>query len=184
MRLRIVAALTALAIGFAAPSAMAAGDWQEGAAADWQALMAKAKQEGKVVLAMGAPIGEQLIAAFKRDTGLTLEHIGGSSEAITARVMREVETDNMSMDVMISGSSEMPLLARGVMRPIKPILMLPKVTDMKYWRGGKNTGAAASCTGSTTRSSTSCRPPNSPRRACSSTPTRSIRRASRNSRTC
>lgn len=117
-------------------STLAADDWQDGAGPEWRDVLAKGRQEGKIVLAMGAPIGDKLTEAFKRDTGINLEFIGGSSETITARVMREAETENLSMDVLIGGSSEIRLLHRGTFRPIKPILMLPKVADAKYWRGG------------------------------------------------
>ncbi len=135
-RMRAIGLAALLAWAAASVPARAADDWQTGAGPEWADLMAKAKVEGKVVVAMGAPIGGALGSAFKRDTGLDLEFLGGSPSAISARVLSEAEAGAMSMDVVIGGSTEMPLLARGLIRPIKPLLMLPKVTGDKYWRGG------------------------------------------------
>jgi len=133
MRCSMVVAMLLL---LACVPARAAEDWQAGAGADWQALLAKAKEEGPVVVAMGAPIGKELAAAFRRDTGLELQFLGGDSSAISARFAQEVASPNLSIDVQIGGSSELPLIARGLMQPIKPLLKLPQVVDGKYWREG------------------------------------------------
>jgi ABC-type Fe3+ transport system substrate-binding protein len=131
---RFAAALSLLLVG--AMPARAADEWQAGAGADWQALLAKAKAERVVVVAMGAPIGKELAAAFLRDTGLELQFVSGDSSAISARFAQEAASPNLSIDVHIGGSSELPLIARGLMQPLKPLLKLPQVTDGRYWREG------------------------------------------------
>jgi ABC-type Fe3+ transport system substrate-binding protein len=132
--LRSLLAAAALAAGIAAP-AFAADDWQDGAGPEWRTMLEKAKQEGKVVVSMGAPIGEKLAAAFQRDTGIKLEFMSGTTQTVQARFMREVESENMTIDVQIGGSGELAL-PREQMQPIKDLLVLPKVTDGKYWANG------------------------------------------------
>lgn len=50
--------------------------------------------------------------------------------------MREVESENLTIDVQIGGSGELAL-PRDQMQPIKPLLILPKVADGKYWANGE-----------------------------------------------
>ncbi|HEY4134817.1 MAG TPA: extracellular solute-binding protein [Alphaproteobacteria bacterium] len=124
----------ALSAAFVSP-ALAADDWQEGAGADWQAMLAKAKTEGCVVLSMGAPVGEKFAEAFQRDTGVKLDFLGGTTQTVQARFMREVESANLTIDIQIGGSGELAL-PRDQMQPIQPLLVLPKVKDGKYWTDG------------------------------------------------
>jgi ABC-type Fe3+ transport system substrate-binding protein len=133
IRIGFLAGLAGLLLA-AAP--VRADDWQDGAGADWQALLAKAKEEGTLTLAMGAPVGNEFAAAFRRDTGIELQFVGGDASAVSARFAQEVASPNLSIDVQIGGSSELPLIARGLMQPLKPLLKLPRVTDGKYWREG------------------------------------------------
>jgi ABC-type Fe3+ transport system substrate-binding protein len=129
--------IAALPLTAGAASAQANAEWLEGAGADWRELMEKARAEKVVVVGMGAPIGNQLAAAFKRDTGLDLQFIGGDSSAVSARLTQEINSPNLTIDVQIGGSSELPFIARGLMQPIKPLLKLPRVTDGKYWLDGR-----------------------------------------------
>ena len=132
---RLLATIVAV-VALADLPADAAEAWQEGGGAGWQALLAKARAEGSVTVTMGAPIGNELAEAFKRDTGLPLDFIGGDASAVAARFAQEAASPNMSIDIDIGGSSELPLIARGLVQPLKPQLLLPQVTDGKYWREG------------------------------------------------
>jgi ABC-type Fe3+ transport system substrate-binding protein len=135
VRLALASLLLAASLALAVP-AQGADDWQEGAGPAWQELLAKAKAERMVVLAMGAPFGNEFAAAFKRDTGIDLQFIGGDASVVSARYQKEVGSPNLTIDVHIGGSSELPLIGRGLMQPIKPLLILPKVAEGKYWREG------------------------------------------------
>jgi ABC-type Fe3+ transport system substrate-binding protein len=118
-------------------AAKADDQWLEGAGPAWADMLAKAKTEKPVVVAIGAPIANELASAFKRDTGLDLQHIGGDASAVSARLAQEIVSPNLTIDVQIGGSSELPFIERGLMQPIKPLLVLPRVTEGKYWLGGK-----------------------------------------------
>ena len=123
-------------VAFAGIQARADDEWTQGAGADWQELLEKAKAERPVVVALGAPVGTELAAAFKRDTGLDLQFIGGDASAISARLAQEIASPNLTIDVQIGGSSELPFIARNLMQPIKPLLKLLRVTNGKYWLDG------------------------------------------------
>jgi ABC-type Fe3+ transport system substrate-binding protein len=135
---RIAAALGLVASLACGAAAQAAEDWQAGAGADWQKILAAARQEGKVVLAseVGATAAP-LAAAFLRDTGITLEVLTGGVSEVSARMQREAEAGNPTLDVAIGGGGELiTLYPRGLLNPIKPQLLLPGVADGKNWRAG------------------------------------------------
>src|SRR4051812_8831701 len=55
----------------------ARADWQDGAGADWQRLLEAGRKEGKVVIAGRPDLAVPMSAAFKRDTGITIDYLGG-----------------------------------------------------------------------------------------------------------
>ena len=132
MRLAGLCALLLLA----APAAWAA-DWQDGAGPDWQALLAAARSEGPVVIAGQPELAKPMADAFKRDTGLALEHIAGEPRDVMARVAREMRAHSISIDLFFTGSTTLPLIHQGLMEPIKPQLLLPGVTDPSNWIDGR-----------------------------------------------
>ncbi len=135
---RVVGALAAAAlVGFTAQVARADDEWKEGAGQQWREMLEKARAEKPVVVTLGAPVGKEFAAGFKRDTGLDLQFIGGDASAVSARFAQELQSPNLTIDVQIGGSSELPFIGRGLMQPIKPLLALPRVTDGKYWRDGR-----------------------------------------------
>jgi ABC-type Fe3+ transport system substrate-binding protein len=122
----------------AAAPAFAADDWQEGAGPEWQAALEAGRKEGKVVVAvMPSGLSDPMAAAFERDTGIQMEFINGSIVDLTARYAREAKAGNVTIDVMVGGGNEVALLRAGLLEPIKPQFLLPKVTDPAVWIGGK-----------------------------------------------
>ncbi len=115
----------------------AAGDWQAGAPADWQRLLAAAKQEGKVVVSGHPALARPLSKAFTRDTGIRLEYLGGELNELSTRLAREAKAGNVTVDVALGGGTEIRTLRDGLLNPIKPQLLLPSVLDSRNWRDGK-----------------------------------------------
>src|SRR5262249_25603011 len=78
-------ALTAGVKGGAARAQSAGGDWQDGAPAEWNRILTAARAEGQVTVAAFSALGEKMSAAFKRDTGIQLNFLGGSTSEQSAR---------------------------------------------------------------------------------------------------
>jgi iron(III) transport system substrate-binding protein len=107
---------------------------------DWAALQAKARQEGRVVLgtSLGQPAFRQAFTTtFSKRFGIDVEfRVFGTAELV-AVAGRECAADRPSMDVLLSGNSELlTLYPRGCLAPVKPKLILPEVVDGQNWRGG------------------------------------------------
>jgi ABC-type Fe3+ transport system substrate-binding protein len=113
-----------------------AASWQE----EWDMARASARKEGRVVLgtSLGLPAFRQkLISAFVQKFGIELEfRIFGTAELVTV-ASRECAADRPSMDVLLSGNSEiLTLYPKGCLAPVKSKLVLPDVVDGKNWRDG------------------------------------------------
>ncbi len=132
-----------LATGPATPSGDAA--WEQ----EWNALVAAARQEGRVVV-LGPPTAElrqRLPAAFQARFGITVEYTGQASGTFAARLVSERSANIYSADVVISGSNSMyEVIAgrghiengvMGMLAPLRPVLILPEVLDTSKYRLGK-----------------------------------------------
>jgi ABC-type Fe3+ transport system substrate-binding protein len=124
------------AVTLGTPPATAA-DWQEGAGPEWAKVLEAARAEGKVVLAGRPEMGPHFVKAFQRDTGVTMEYLGGNGRELQSRLDREVRSGNVTMDVVLGGASGVDMIEQGYLLPIKPRFMLPGVTDTKNWADGK-----------------------------------------------
>jgi len=133
---RVAAAVTVMILmGTATPGR--AADWQAGAGADWQNTLAAAKKEGRVAVAGPPELAGPVSDAFKRDTGIEVEFLGGEARDRASRVGREVRSGKVTLDVTFTGSAELPLVKEGFFEDEKARLMLPSVTDPKSWHDGK-----------------------------------------------
>ncbi len=111
--------------------------WDAGAGDDWRKVVAAAKSEGNVVVAGHPALATVLPEAFRRDTGLTLEYLGGETNELMARFSREVQTSNVTIDIMLGGlGGFFELKKAGKLKPLKPQLLVPSVRDGKNWLGG------------------------------------------------
>jgi iron(III) transport system substrate-binding protein len=126
-----------VAIAHYATGAVRAADWQAGAGADWQKVMAAAKKEGSVAVIGPPQVASALTKAFQRDTGIDLKYLAGPPRATASRVSREVRARNITVDAVLTGMAELPLVKEGYFEAIRPKLMLPGVTDPKNWKDGK-----------------------------------------------
>ena len=123
--------------------------WPTGAAAQnagwkdsWEATLAAARAEGKVVVS-GPPLPEirqALPAAFQARYGIAVEYIGarGSTEA-AARMRAERQAGIHYVDIIFGGISGMALVfhREKMLQPLKPALQLPEVVDGTKWKKGK-----------------------------------------------
>lgn len=129
-------ALTALALVAGAAPALAQ-DWQAGAGPDWQKVLAAAKQEGKVAVAGPAELAQPMADAFQKDTGIQLDYLGGVAAVNASRVAREVRAGNVTIDLMFTGTAELPLVKQELFKDEKEQLLLPSVADPKNWADNK-----------------------------------------------
>ena len=108
---------------------------------NWEEMLAAAKKEGKVVV-MGSPdpgMRNEIIPKFTERYGIKVEFIAGRSGQLAERVRIERSSGVYSVDVFMSGvgTTFYTLQAEKMLDPIKPILMLPEVTDGSKWKTGK-----------------------------------------------
>jgi ABC-type Fe3+ transport system substrate-binding protein len=108
--------------------------------AQWKALVAKGKQEGKLVLA-GPPfreLREALTEGFQKAHGITLEYLAIAPGELVPRVQREQASGRPGMDVVVGGArSAYILYEQGVREPLAPKLVMPEVEDKSKWRSGR-----------------------------------------------
>jgi ABC-type Fe3+ transport system substrate-binding protein len=130
-----IAALTAALALYA--GATFAADWQAGAGPDWQKLLDAGRQEGTVVVAGRGEMAQPMTEAFKRDTGISLEFLGGEGREQLTRLAREMRAGQVTIDVIFDGQSLIPFVNEGFIKPIKPQLVLPGVLDLTNWKDGK-----------------------------------------------
>ena len=110
------------------------------AAADWDTLVAAAKQEGKVVVS--GPTRElwrtQLTSFEQTYPEIQVEYIGANSRDFWPRVFRERELGQYLWDLRVGGPDPQVYEAkdRGALDPIRPVLLLPEVLDEAKWFGG------------------------------------------------
>ena len=121
------------------PRRQAAGapKWQ----AEWQKTIEAAKKEGQFSLYGGQEITHpDIIAAFNKEFPfikvLTTSGRGGD---LLARIISERRADKYLADLIATGPNgpRMLYLAKAL-DPIAPALILPEVTDVSKWYGGKH----------------------------------------------
>jgi len=109
--------------------------------AKWDALVAAAKQEGKVVV-IGPPdahVRNDVPAAFKAKYGITVDYIGGRGSETAAKLRAERGSGIYSVDIAFGGSDSMhsTYYKQKFIVPLKPELIDPEVTDPSKWVKGK-----------------------------------------------
>jgi iron(III) transport system substrate-binding protein len=107
----------------------------------WDALVAAAKREGKVVVT-GPPdpqVRQTLPAAFKARYGITVEYLGVRTSDIAAKLRAERSAGLYTVDVVLGGIQTMATIfhREKVLDPIKPVLIMPEVVDASKWKSGK-----------------------------------------------
>lgn len=90
------------------------------------------------------PAGEilrnALIDSFKKSfPEITLEYAGGRAAEQATKIRAERDGGVYSLDVFIGGAvTMMELGAWGALERLDPVLIVPEVKDVKYWRDGRH----------------------------------------------
>lgn len=112
-----------------------------GAASDWSALIASAKQEGKLTIS-GPPspeVNKQIPAAFQKEFGVSVTYVAGASGATAQKIKSERAAGIYSLDEFLAGGNTMStvIYKSGWLDDMKSALVSPKLTDPSVWQGGK-----------------------------------------------
>ena len=107
----------------------------------WDEALAAAKKEGKVAV-VGSPdpvMRNEIIPAFEKRYGITVEFLAGSSSQIAGRTQTERQAGIYSVDVYLAGATTTvnTLYPQKMIDPLKPLLIHPEVTDGAKWKRGK-----------------------------------------------
>jgi iron(III) transport system substrate-binding protein len=123
-------ALFVFCLGWAAAPAYAQSNWQK----DWETTLAAAKKEGQVNVYIYRYEG--LLRDFKRDfPGINVQAVTGRGNEMTNRIMTERRAGKFIADVYSGGTNSLynTLYKGKALDPIKPLLVLPEVTDLSKW---------------------------------------------------
>ncbi len=108
---------------------------------EWKQLIAAARKEGKVVLnaVPGAKMRKELPAAFKKKFGVEIEFVAVRTRQAAQRAIREAATGVLSSDMIGGGQSTLArvLYVKGMLAPIKPLLIHPDAKNPAVWKKGK-----------------------------------------------
>lgn len=123
----------------AAPAPASGAAAQPKTPAEWDRIVAAAKQEGKVAV-VGAPENaarEPLTRAFQRKYGIAVEYLGIFARELTPRLNAERSAGQYLWDIYVHGTTTAltALVPAGMFDPLEPTLVLPEVIDLNNWRG-------------------------------------------------
>ncbi len=117
-------------------SAAAAESWEQ----DWKKTMDAAKDEGKVTIYTTASGSTRvaLTKAFTKKYGIQLDLLVGRGAETAEKLSVERRANIFTADLYIGGSttSTTSFKPKGFLAPLKPLLILPDVTNSKLWYGG------------------------------------------------
>ena len=128
--------LAALAFCLLAAHTQAAqSNWQK----DWEQTLAAAKKEGQVTVYIYRYEG--LLQDFKRDyPGINVVAVTGRGNDLTNRIMAERRGGKFIADIYSGGTNSLynTLYKGKALDPLKPLLVLPEVTDLSKWFGNEH----------------------------------------------
>lgn len=113
-------------------------DWKQ----RWDKALGEAKKEGKVVV-WGPPgdlIRKAMTEGFsKAFPDIPIEFSGGRGGEQATKIKAERDGGIYSVDVLISGTTTaiMQMKPMKALDPIEPVLILPEVTELNYWRDNR-----------------------------------------------
>jgi hypothetical protein len=131
-----VAALLAVTILFAVGAPPARADWK----ADWDATVAAANQEGALVLSVPSGRAWRDALAKFQDAypNIKTEMTPVASRDFWPRIVKEHEAGQYLWDLRIGGidAPSYDMKNKGELAPVKPLFLLPEITDEKNWGAG------------------------------------------------
>jgi len=134
---KLLFALLAFVSAFASTEGAnaAQADWKK----DWEQTLAAAKKEGQVTIYIYRYEG--LLHDFKRDyPGINVVSVTGRGSEMTNRLMAERRAGRFIADVYSGGTNSLynTLYKGKALDPLKPLLILPEVTDTSKWYGNEH----------------------------------------------
>src|SRR5262245_2042193 len=123
-----------------AASSTAAGapaGWEQ----QWDALVAAARQEGRVVFS-GPPtpaVRTNVAGRFKERFGVDVEYVAGRRGELLTRWRAERSAGVYTVDVVVGGAQTIAteFYPEKLIDPMRPVLIHPDVTDLAKWKLGK-----------------------------------------------
>jgi iron(III) transport system substrate-binding protein len=112
---------------------------QVGWQTEWEQTLAAARKEGQVNVYIYRYEG--LLQDFKRDyPGINVVSVTGRGSQLTNRIMAERRAGKFLADVYSGGTNSLynTLYKGKALDPIKPLLLLPEVTDLSKWYGNEH----------------------------------------------
>ncbi len=111
------------------------------AASTWKSMVAKAREEGRLVISTShTPVVRQAVAkGFKDAFGVDIEYIGGGKGSeLGAKLLTERQAGMYLQDIYIGGTTTIlnDLKPAGALDPLEPVLMQSEVLDKKLWLSG------------------------------------------------
>jgi iron(III) transport system substrate-binding protein len=113
----------------------AQADWKK----DWEQTLAAAKKEGQVNIYIYRY--ERLLQDFKREfPGINVISVTGRGSEMSNRIMAERRGGKFIADVYSGGTNSLfnTLYKGKALDPLKPLLVLPEVTDTSKWYGNEH----------------------------------------------
>lgn len=105
--------------------------------ADWEATLERAKKEGKVVIysTAGSDVRALISRRFKERHGLDAEFIAGRGPELAQKLLTERRAGLYLGDLYMAGATTIinTLKPNKILDPLRPVLILPEVTDTKSW---------------------------------------------------
>ncbi len=134
--LKLAALLVTVMLLVSVPRAEAAqADWKK----EWEQTLAAARKEGQVTVYIYRYEG--LLQDFKRDfPGINVVAVTGRGTELSSRIMAERRAGKFLADVYSGGTNSLynTLYKGKALDPLKPVLMLPEVTDTSKWYGNEH----------------------------------------------
>jgi ABC-type Fe3+ transport system substrate-binding protein len=115
--------------------ALAQVDWKS----EWERSLQESKKEGEIVVGIPArpELRKQLDAVFKPKFGIRMDLLTARGPQNASRIASEYKAGVKYFDVFIGGSGTYEsLVYDGMVEPLDANLILPEVSEEKYWWGG------------------------------------------------
>jgi len=128
-------AVLGLFVYLVSATAYAQSDWKK----QWEKTLDAARKEGEVVIyGPHNPIYQQVWAIFQKSyPEIKFSFVPGKGSEHAQRIVAERRAGKFLADLLMGGSSTFASFAPGTLEPLKPLLILPEVTDSSAWFDGK-----------------------------------------------
>jgi iron(III) transport system substrate-binding protein len=106
---------------------------------DFDKILAAARKEGKVVVAIppSSELRTRLEATFKSKFAVDIELLPAPGPRNAGRIASEYKAGVRYFDALIVGTgTAMPLAHDGMLESLEPFMVLPEVKDPRQWWGG------------------------------------------------